>query len=372
MPCTASGESAYPVDLPVAGSPEQGYRLRAKLHVVGGRAGFFREGSHTLCDATATGQLRPESVPAVDRLLSGIGGRANRVATVVVAENVPARQRVLHLEGADGEQFEGLEIGAMDRPRRQRRHGPRPWPGRWAGRRCDMSPIRRSTFSVTTPPCRRTRCGRARRRRSFRRTASSSVRSLAPWSTGLRDSTSPTSTRALGCSRWRSPLGATTSLPSKATGRAVGTWPPTRSPSVDRLRPIRTSGGGCAAADRQGAFRRGRAGPAAYRRVAGRARRRHQSPHASPGLRVVRPGDARPRQRAAHGQRLQSVVALRVRPVSQHRASSRPWRCERNNDDWLLAIGYCIGYWAIGYLEWPTRPPPITQWPITNAIANHR
>ncbi len=110
------GRITVPVDLPVAGSPEQGYRLRAKLHVVGGRAGFFREGSHTLCDATATGQLRPESVPAVDRLLSGIGSRANRVATVVVAENVPARQRVLHLEGADGEQFDGLEIGGWTDP----------------------------------------------------------------------------------------------------------------------------------------------------------------------------------------------------------------------------------------------------------------
>ena len=110
------GRISVPVDLPVAGSPEQGYRLRAKLHVVGGRAGFFREGSHTLCDAPATGQLRHESVPAVDRLLSGIGSRANRVATVVVAENVPARQRVLHLEGADGELLDGLDIGGWTDP----------------------------------------------------------------------------------------------------------------------------------------------------------------------------------------------------------------------------------------------------------------
>src|SRR5687767_6781641 len=43
--------------VPVAPSPESGYRLRARLHVVGGRAGFFREGTHQLCDAGATRQL---------------------------------------------------------------------------------------------------------------------------------------------------------------------------------------------------------------------------------------------------------------------------------------------------------------------------
>ena len=105
------GRITVPADIAVAGSPEQGYRLRAKLHVAEGRAGFFREGSHTLCDATGTGQLRPESVPAVDRLLSGLGRRAKQVATVVVAENVPAAQRVLHLEGQDGASLDGLDIG---------------------------------------------------------------------------------------------------------------------------------------------------------------------------------------------------------------------------------------------------------------------
>ena len=106
------GRITVPGDVSVAGSLEQGYRLRAKLHVAGGRAGFFREGSHALCDATATGQLRPESVPAVDRLLGALGGRVKGVATVVVTESVTARQRVLHLEGLDGESLDGLEIGA--------------------------------------------------------------------------------------------------------------------------------------------------------------------------------------------------------------------------------------------------------------------
>src|SRR5258706_9397995 len=54
----------YPIDHPidVAGSPEEGYRMRARFHVHGAHAGFYREGSHQLCDAAATHQLRPDAV----------------------------------------------------------------------------------------------------------------------------------------------------------------------------------------------------------------------------------------------------------------------------------------------------------------------
>src|SRR3954452_18872204 len=38
-------------------SPENGYRLRARLHVREHAAGFYREGTHTLCDARLTHQL---------------------------------------------------------------------------------------------------------------------------------------------------------------------------------------------------------------------------------------------------------------------------------------------------------------------------
>ena len=44
-------------DPEVMASPERGYRMRARLHVVNGRLGFYREESHDLCDAAATGQL---------------------------------------------------------------------------------------------------------------------------------------------------------------------------------------------------------------------------------------------------------------------------------------------------------------------------
>jgi 23S rRNA (uracil1939-C5)-methyltransferase len=91
-------------DLPVDGSPEQHYRLRARLHVAGRRAGFFREGTHALCDAGSTGQLRPEAVAAVERVLAAVDARhLDDVGSIVVAENVRATERVVHLEARKGE-----------------------------------------------------------------------------------------------------------------------------------------------------------------------------------------------------------------------------------------------------------------------------
>jgi 23S rRNA (uracil1939-C5)-methyltransferase len=100
---------------PVAGSPERGYRLRARLHVRGGRAGFFREGTHALCDAGATGQLQPETLPAVERLLAAIGSRAADCDAIVVAENAAATERVLHLGPRDGARLDDL-VGRVALP----------------------------------------------------------------------------------------------------------------------------------------------------------------------------------------------------------------------------------------------------------------
>ena len=55
--------------------PTEGYRMRARLHVRGGRVGFYREGTHELCDAASTGQLAAETL-ALRR--SGRGGAARR------------------------------------------------------------------------------------------------------------------------------------------------------------------------------------------------------------------------------------------------------------------------------------------------------
>jgi 23S rRNA (uracil1939-C5)-methyltransferase len=81
---------------------EYGYRLRARLHVRDRRAGFFLEGTHHLCDASATGQLMPEALASVGALLTDLGPGADACEAITIAENVPATERVLHLERRAG------------------------------------------------------------------------------------------------------------------------------------------------------------------------------------------------------------------------------------------------------------------------------
>ena len=82
--------------LPVAASPEQGYRLRA-LHVRGNRVGFFREGTHQICDAAATHQLSSTALAAVEGLAASLGDGLAAVDSILVAENVAATERALHV-----------------------------------------------------------------------------------------------------------------------------------------------------------------------------------------------------------------------------------------------------------------------------------
>ena len=82
----------------VIGSPEQGYRMRARLHCRGGRLGFFREGTHELCDAGATGQLLPgavEWITQAERLIARAGVRG--LSGVELSENVAGDERACHL-----------------------------------------------------------------------------------------------------------------------------------------------------------------------------------------------------------------------------------------------------------------------------------
>lgn len=79
-------------------SPIDGYRMRARLHVQGGRIGFFREGTHSLCDARATRQLREDSMDVI-AALEGAMSMFTRpvVAEVELSENVAASERAVHL-----------------------------------------------------------------------------------------------------------------------------------------------------------------------------------------------------------------------------------------------------------------------------------
>jgi 23S rRNA (uracil1939-C5)-methyltransferase len=99
---TRIGHLALPAPVTVAASPEDGYRMRAKLHVRGSRFGFFREGTHDLCDARATRQLLPATLDALDRVMAAVRSiGADSVREIELSENAEASERVVHLETSE-------------------------------------------------------------------------------------------------------------------------------------------------------------------------------------------------------------------------------------------------------------------------------
>ncbi len=113
------GRIEWPGDLPVSSSPEHGYRMRARLHVRKGRVGFFREGTHDLCDCAGTGQLLPASIEAV-RAFVDATPRAVRDAidAIELTESIAADERVLHVLWAPHARVNTLpldEIWQIDR-----------------------------------------------------------------------------------------------------------------------------------------------------------------------------------------------------------------------------------------------------------------
>jgi 23S rRNA (uracil1939-C5)-methyltransferase len=98
------GRVALPGRVMVAPSPEEGYRMRARLHVRGQRYGFFREGTHDICDARATRQLLPASCDALDRLTAAMrsvdAGNAQGVREIELSENIDASGRAICLDMA--------------------------------------------------------------------------------------------------------------------------------------------------------------------------------------------------------------------------------------------------------------------------------
>ena len=80
----------------VHASPEEGWRMRARLHVAGGRVGFYREGTHDICDAGCSRQLRDDAMAVV----RDIGDRLGRLGpaaggSLELAENRDASQRAV-------------------------------------------------------------------------------------------------------------------------------------------------------------------------------------------------------------------------------------------------------------------------------------
>ncbi len=95
------------LDAPVTvrGSSVDGYRMRARLHVRQGRVGFFREGTHDLCDAGPTRQLRADTMDVVRQLQDVVRSLPRAaVSDVELSENRAASERAMHLQLApDGD-----------------------------------------------------------------------------------------------------------------------------------------------------------------------------------------------------------------------------------------------------------------------------
>lgn len=93
------GHLTPPGVIEVVPSPIDGYRMRARLHLRRGRIGFFREGSHELCEPGRARQLLPESVDAIDRLSQRLRAvDPSLEGEVDLNENIPANERACHLE----------------------------------------------------------------------------------------------------------------------------------------------------------------------------------------------------------------------------------------------------------------------------------
>ncbi len=84
------------VPVPVMPSQEHGYRMRARLHVKNGTYGFFREGTHDLCDAAATRQLLPGTIEALRRVQTTLA--ATQITSCELSENADASERAILLE----------------------------------------------------------------------------------------------------------------------------------------------------------------------------------------------------------------------------------------------------------------------------------
>lgn len=90
-----------PLDAPplVHASPEEGWRMRARLHVAAGRAGFYREGTHDICDAGCSRQLRDDTMAVVQDIGGRLEGlRPDARGSLEISENLDASERAVLLD----------------------------------------------------------------------------------------------------------------------------------------------------------------------------------------------------------------------------------------------------------------------------------
>jgi 23S rRNA (uracil1939-C5)-methyltransferase len=84
--------------VPITGSPERGYRMRARFHVRNAHAGFYREGTHEICDAGGTRQLADASVGAVEAVVASLHEDGYEAQALELIENISGDMRVAAIE----------------------------------------------------------------------------------------------------------------------------------------------------------------------------------------------------------------------------------------------------------------------------------
>ena len=94
----------------VMGSPEHGYRMRARLHAANGRVGFYREGTHALCSAAPTRQLADATNAWLARVEELIARHSlSGLTAVEVSENISGTERACHVELQAGVDYSGYK-----------------------------------------------------------------------------------------------------------------------------------------------------------------------------------------------------------------------------------------------------------------------
>jgi len=92
------GRIPLPGDVPIAPSPERDYRMRARFHVQQGRFGFYREGTHALCDAGATGQMTDAALHGVHHAIGTLEAAEAGPLSVELTENISGDRRALAMD----------------------------------------------------------------------------------------------------------------------------------------------------------------------------------------------------------------------------------------------------------------------------------
>lgn len=96
----------------IAPSPERAYRTRARFHVAGTRFGFYREGTHTLCDAAATGQVADRTLHIVTSMVVRATDAGGNISSVEVAESIDGSQVALVLMVADIRTIQSAKVSS--------------------------------------------------------------------------------------------------------------------------------------------------------------------------------------------------------------------------------------------------------------------